>query len=224
MLKFFAIITRKPGVSVATFHDHWRHPHGTLCTRISTIRHYVQSHQIPTDHLGPEQARFEGIAEAWLDNVADGLGMADEPQYKTYVEPDEEAFVDVPRLQWLYTTEEVLSSRPDRRTGAAEADALWLHLDRPITTKVLQFVHGDGWESEDDADLGDRVGAMRHVRCHAMPEVHGDQPPFSGVRELWWPTVSAFEAGITRAPEAWAALIGRPARGVTVLAQAERFS
>ncbi|ADB50516.1 EthD domain-containing protein [Conexibacter woesei] len=226
MVKFFALITRKPGVEAAAFHDHWRHPHGTLCTRISTIRSYVQSHQIDTEHLGAGQTRFEGIAEAWLDNVADGLGMADEPQYAQFVQPDEPAFVDVPKLQWLYTTEQVLVSRPDRRTGAGEADALWLHLDRPLTVKLLQLIEdGDDVPADvgREAALGARLGALRHVRCRALPEAHAGGAPFDCVRELWWPTLSAFEDGVASDGDAWAELVQGPKRAVTLLAQAERL-
>jgi uncharacterized protein (TIGR02118 family) len=115
MIKFFGLIPRRPDLSSDEFHDHYRHPHGTLGKRIPGFRGYVQSHQMSTDLLGEDQTRFEAVAEVWFDNATDAVGLADDPHYVEHLAPDEASFVDLERLKWLYTTEEVVRSGPDTR-------------------------------------------------------------------------------------------------------------
>lgn len=226
MIHFFALIPRVKGVSTQEFHDHWRHPHATMGRSILTIRSYVQDHQIHTDLLGPDQAQFEGIAESTFDTVKDAMEFGKEPHYKKYVQPDEPNFVDVPRLEWLNTEEEVLVPRARTEDGASYADSLWLHLDVPVSIKLLQFIRRDGnadWAGRDDIELGSRIGALRHVRNYPSREIHGDNPSYLGVRQLWWPTVSAFEAGVRKDRDAFNQLVKKARSAVTLLAQAERF-
>jgi hypothetical protein len=226
VIKFFGLIPRAQGVSVQEFHDHWRHPHGTFGRLIPTMRTYVQSHQIHTDFLDGDQSQFEGIAEVEFDTTQDAIGLAEDPQYTTYVQPDEPNFVDVSRLEWLFAHDEVLVPRAGTHGGPSDADGLWLHLDRPVSIKLLQFIKGSGddrWAGANDADLGQRIGALRHVRNYASREVHGDEPAYLGAREMWWPTVSAFEAGVESDREAFDELISQAPNSIILLAAAERF-
>ena len=73
MIKFFGLIPRISGMAPQRFHDHWRHPHGTLALPIETYRGYVQSHQFPHIALGEATSVFEGFAEVWFDG-ANGEG------------------------------------------------------------------------------------------------------------------------------------------------------
>jgi hypothetical protein len=130
-------------------------------------------------------------------------------------------------LKWLYTTEEVIVSGPNVRTTVALADRSLqgFHVKRPTTVKLLQFIDAEddfGRTVDEDAALSRRLGALRHVRCRPHPEVYADEPPaYSGVRELWWPTLSAFEEGVASQDDL-AEFLSSPG-SVTMLAQAERF-
>jgi hypothetical protein len=226
--KLFSLLSRAPHVGAEEFHDHWRHPHGTFGRLIPVSRSYVQSHRIPCDLLGAEDHDgVDGVAEAVFDSLADALGVSQEHQYTAYVQPDEPAFVDLTRMQWLFADEEVLVSR---RAAVGDphgdADALWSHLDRPTSVKLLQFVRpggAPGWAGPRDAELGDRIGALRHVRNHAVAEAHPDGAAFAGVRELWWPTVTAFRDGVAKDEPAFHELLDGAGAAVTLLAQAERY-
>ena len=88
-VKLFALIPRKPGLTEQAFHDHWRHPHGTLACGISVIRKYVQSHHVGCDLFDRRQSTFEGIAEVWMDSITDALWLAEEPWYVRHLAPDE---------------------------------------------------------------------------------------------------------------------------------------
>lgn len=226
MIQFFALIPRIHGVSPQEFHDHWRHPHGTMGRNIPTLRSYVQAHQIHTDFLGSDQAEFEGIAESTFDTLRDARAFGEEPYYKKYIQPDEPNFVDQRRLQWLNTEEEVLVPRISEREGVSYADALWLHLDLPVAIQLLQFIRPDGnsdWAGSEDVELGRRIGALRHVRNHPTGEIHGEDLSYRGVRQLWWPTRSAFENGVRNDVDAFKHLVSKAGNAVTLLAQAERF-
>jgi uncharacterized protein (TIGR02118 family) len=223
MIKFFGLIPRRRDISSEEFHDHYRHPHGTLGMQISGFRRYVQSHQFDSPLLGADQTRFEAIAEVWFDTVAAGVGLADDPHYVEHVQPDEPSFVDMDNLKWLYTLEEVVVSGPNPREDVPLAQRLLERMDlqRPFTVKLLHFAAEAGGANE-RRELAAELGAVRHVRCTPHPEVYaGDEPAFGEVHELWWPTSWDFQQG-AGGGEALGALLGRPG-SVTLLAQAERF-
>jgi uncharacterized protein (TIGR02118 family) len=225
MIKFFGLIPRRPDLSPEEFHDHYRHPHGTLGKRIPRFRGYVQSHQTPSRFLGDDQTRFEAVAEVWFDTVSDAVGLAEDAHYVAHVQPDEPNFVDLDNLRWLYATEEVLRSGPDQEPDAPLADRLLdgMHLERPVTVKLLHFAAARAG-SEDRTSAASRLGAGRHVRCAPHAEIHAEEPPaFAAVHELWWPTVWDFERAAEANRGALSDLTERDDGSVTVLAYAERF-
>ena len=227
-IKMFAAIPRRPDISVEEFHDHWRHPHGTFACGVRTMKKYVQSHRVPYDVLDSRQSMIEGVAETWMDNLADILALPSQPNYVRDVVPDEPLFIDLPNLRYVVTQEEVIYPGPDKEEmESSPGDADWDADERPTSTKVIQFIEEDNgkgrhWISDRDRDLGISIQALRHVRCSAV-SIENVRSPFLGVRELWWPTQSAFRRGIAARPEAWADLIQRPTRSTTLLVQAERF-
>jgi uncharacterized protein (TIGR02118 family) len=225
-VKLFAAIPRKRDVTRQEFHDHWRHPHGTLARHISTIRKYVQSHQIQCALLDDRQTRYEGIAEVWMDSVADATALAEEPTYVRDLVPDEPAFIELADLRFLIAEEDVLVSGPDHRAGPSKEDACWYDDDRAVNIKLIQLMDagacGD-WRSEREIELGRAIGVFRHVCCSpASAAYSAAAAPFGGVRELWWPTLSAFQRGCAKAPDAFTRLIGQP-NAISVLVHSERF-
>lgn len=226
MIRYFAMLTRLPQVAPQVFHDHWRHPHATYGSLIPGIRTYVQAHQIHSDLLDADQATHEAISVIEFDSVAEARGLVSERQYYDRILPDEPLFLDKSKIENFATEEEVLVARPRPQDGASYGDAQWYHLDRSVTIQLLQFVRLDGnpgWAGNDDADLGRRIGALRHVRNHPSREFHGDNPTFLGARQLWWPTRTAFEDGVAADPDAFTELVGRGGHALTVLVQSERF-
>jgi hypothetical protein len=219
MIKFFGLIPRRPDISSEEFHDHYRHPHGTLGRRIPGFRGYVQAHQFTSPLLGDDQAIYEAVAEVWFDTVGDGVRLGEDKHYLEHLQPDEPLFVDMDNLKWLYATEEVVLSGPDPDGDAPLAQRLLqgFHVDRPVTIKVLHFAAEAG-EAPDAASLG----ALRHVRCLPHTDVHDtDSPPaFAEVHELWWPTAWDFEHGV--GSDGLRELTSRHG-SVTMVATAERF-
>jgi uncharacterized protein (TIGR02118 family) len=229
--KLFGLLARKSGLNRQEFQDHYRHPHGTMGMRISTLRDYVQSHQVNCDMLQESQQRFECVAELWFDNEADLVDFRQEPTMVEYLNADEWRFVDMKRSKHFIGEEELLVSDPDEAVIQDRADAHWRVGERPVSVKLLQFFDaksGNGWNRAEDLELGLRLGAYRHVRCHPtapfslLPDREGRMLDFSGARELWWPTMTVFERAARADPDAWQQLICREGAH-TLLAIAERF-
>lgn len=219
MVKIFGLIPRRPDMSADAFHDHYRHPHGTLGAQSPTIRGYVQSHQFQTPLLGESQHRFEAVAECWFDSASDALGIAQDRNYLENVAPDEPNFVDMPQLRWVVATEEVIISGPNPVGEIPVADRLLqgFHLTRPVTVKLLHLTQ-DSCDPPECASLG----AHRHVRCVPHPQAHPPESPaeFTEIHELWWPTRRDFERGAS--PSELQRLCEQPA-SVTLAVTAERF-
>lgn len=230
--KLFGAMSRKDGVSTQEFHDHYRHPHGTMGMRVSTLREYVQSHQIDTDLLDDSQRRFEAVAELWFDNGTDLLRFRTEPTMTSYLNDDEVRFVDLKKTRLFIGEEEVLNSQPDASLNEADAaNGKWRLSDRPLSIKVIQFIApdaGEHWCSPEDEALGLRLDVFRHVRCHpttpttVVPRRVQRPPDFIGTRELWWPTLTAFQNAVAADRDAWHQLVSRQ-HVHTLVAQAERW-
>ncbi|MFA5638815.1 MAG: EthD domain-containing protein [Anaerovoracaceae bacterium] len=225
--KLFGLIPKKKGISSDEFHDHYRHPHGTLGLNISTLRSYVQSHQINTPFLNEKQYQFDAIAEIWLDSVSDVLNFREEPSLVKYIIDDELNFVDMENLEFLATEENVLISSPDARDQSIpDGDRMWSPFNRPVSIKVLQFIGLEGrdyWPNGDALELSKRLSVFRHVECYPSNAIHNDEPPFIGARELWWPTLSAFKKAVEKDPDAFSKLVTDVPDAITLLVQAERW-
>ncbi|WP_009478474.1 EthD domain-containing protein [Rhodococcus sp. JVH1] len=224
-VKMFCVLPKRRDISDQEFHDHWRHPHGTLGTQISTVRRYVQSHRIADERVDfDESRRYEGIVEVWFDSAADARGMPDHPTYQRHLIPDEPNFIDMDGIEFVYTDEHVVRTAPDPREGTEEATLLWDERRRPTTIKLIQVFRDSAPrpDSTGEAQLARRVGALRHTICTPNAAVHSvDRPSIAAVRELWWPTVTEFHRGITGDDDAWDLILNSPA--TTALYQAERL-
>lgn len=228
MVKQVLLLPRRPDLSPQQFHDHWRHPHATMARRIRMLRGYVQNHRLDTPALGPEQARYDGVVEAWFESEESARSVVEDLIYADFLAEDELNFIDHSGMQGMLVDEEVLAEGPGAETG--QADALWDHAGAPFTIKILQLVQEQGeqpWADDGEGERARRLGALRRVRSRPAGSAGdwGDgtaDQMFLGVHELWWPTVSAFERGIAAAPEEWQSFLERPARAVTLLTQAER--
>ena len=225
-VKVHALIPRRPDLTPKQFHDYYRHPHGTMGSTMSTLRRYVQSHQIDTDLLAPDQARFDAVAELWFDSKNDATGFREHPVIVNYIIEDEPKFIDMANLQFVISDEDVLYSLPKAGTGLSAADMMWSPDNRPFSVKLLHFVANGRttpWATDADEALGREIGALRHVRCRPRKTPLTPAPLYRGVRELWWPTQTAFEDGVAAAPEAFARLLGAIDGSVLMLARAERW-
>src|SRR3546814_19539857 len=121
-IKILATIPRRKDISEQQFHDHWRHPHGTLSKKIACLRGYVQSHRIVSPLLPDTQLAYDGITELWYDSLADALNMGKDPAHRKYNIPEETLFVALDGLKFTFFAEEMIRQRP-AVDGPDEPDA-----------------------------------------------------------------------------------------------------
>ncbi|KGT95461.1 hypothetical protein NG99_03775 [Erwinia typographi] len=220
-IKMFVTIRSLPHVEKRFFHDHWRHPHGTWGRGIANITSYIQCHRIDTPFIDAGQQSLDGIVEVGFENAHDISGLSSDPAYLNYLRPDEPNFVENTGLGFM--REEVLQSGQHTEAGWP-----WRESKQPISVKLIQVVKGQNatfLRHEDESELSESVNALRHVLAipdaglHPLP----DDNTITFIRQLWWPTVSDFEQGVSSNPEAWHRLQSCGQGGYTGLFQAERF-
>ena len=231
--KMFGLMVRKPGLTKQEFQDHYRHPHGTMGLLITTMRSYVQSHQIDTEKLGETQHVYEAIAELTFENAEDMANVREEHVMSRFHNFDEPKFLDMGKTRLFIGDEDVLISGPVISEQSEWPETAWRLDNRPCSVKLLQFFRA-GAEDEltrsDNIELGKQLNAHRMVINHpAQPHTFiksriDRAPDFIGAREIWWPTQTDFNKAVEAAPDAWNALTRQPADKVhSLLANAERF-
>lgn len=221
-VRFFGLIPRKPDISSEEFHDHYRYPHGALGLGLTAMRKYVQSHHIDSELLGPDQRRFEAIAEGWYDSPEDGLGLATNPHYVAHLLPDEPLFVDLENLKWLYTDEVDVYEKPP----LVEAEKWWDYESAPTSIKLIQFLDSQDAQEQKDTVLGHvkALGAFRFVRSEPNSKVYeSEDPAYAAVHEFWWPTHWDLKSAVDAHPNVWTELTAIEGSSVALIARAERF-
>jgi uncharacterized protein (TIGR02118 family) len=70
MIKFLGLLTRRPELSIEQFQQHWRDIHGPLVkAEFPQMRRYIQCHAIPETYSQTPPPAFDGVPEAWFDNL-----------------------------------------------------------------------------------------------------------------------------------------------------------
>jgi uncharacterized protein (TIGR02118 family) len=212
MVKCFALIAKKPGISDEQFHSHWRGVHAQLALRITSLRRYVQSHRLSSGLTASfPSAPFDGAAEVWFDDLNAALRMRESPEYLEGAYKDEPNFIDQPALRWLATQENVVVAGAPMAKDAKCVKGLFLVKRKPGLS-VAEFQ--DYWRTRHAPLVPRTPHLLRYVQCHVLPETYeSDAPPvYDGVAELWWPSVEKFK-------ESWAS----PELQVEQLNDAKKF-
>lgn len=82
MIRLVHVLRRKPGLSLAEFHDHWLRRHGPLVAGLAedlAILRHVQTHTLEGDANGAAQRarggnmepHYDGVAETWWSTEAE---------------------------------------------------------------------------------------------------------------------------------------------------------
>ncbi len=108
MVKMFALLRRREGLSVEEFRAHWRDVHGPLIRDTPELaRHIVRYEQHPRhrpDALSGTDG-VDGVAVQWFESIDDFLGFISEPGYQELIAPDERRFLDTDSIEFLITEE-----------------------------------------------------------------------------------------------------------------------
>ena len=111
MVKLFAMLRRKEGMTHEEFVDHWVNSHGPLIAGTPSLaRHIVRYEQhvrhVPDAIAGNEG--YDGVTVQWFDSMDGFVGFMREPEYADLIHPDEQRFLDMSGLVYLITEEPIL--------------------------------------------------------------------------------------------------------------------
>ena len=108
MVKLFAMLRRREGMSFDEFVDHWRDNHGPLIAGHPDLaRHVVRYEQHPRhrpDAISGSDG-YDGVAVQWFESIDEFVAFVSEPDYAEHVAPDERRFLDMDGLVYLITDE-----------------------------------------------------------------------------------------------------------------------
>jgi uncharacterized protein (TIGR02118 family) len=192
MVKVFALIPRRPDISDEQFHQHWSTTHADHAKRITTLQRYVQSHRIDPGVADLEDSIYEGVAEVWFVDLATAAGMGEDPNYVDYAQADEPNFIDLERLTFVMTAEEVVREGAQVLKEDPGAKAMLL-LRRRAGLEPAAFA---GQLRDAGSAIADAApDATRVVVCTALADTYTDEaePAFDGIVELWFDSAEAFE-------------------------------
>lgn len=190
MIKGIALVAHKAGMPNDEFHRYWREVHGPIALQIRTLRRYVQSHRLDTPVPGFEQVAYDGVAEVWFDTLADLTGMPANPDYVNGAQADEPNFIDVSKLAFLATREQVIIEGPPVARDTQWVKAVFLLKRRPDLS-VAEFQ--DYWLNGHAPQIPRDMGVLRYVQCHQLPETYaGGEPAYDGVAELSFANLASF--------------------------------
>ena len=109
MVKLFFFLKRRPGMTTAEFHDHWKERHGPLVANSAAVRRYTvryeQNHAGANDSNLPDLG-FDGVSVMWFRSIDDFDAMRADPEYRDVVVQDGETFCDASETRVMMTVDE----------------------------------------------------------------------------------------------------------------------
>jgi uncharacterized protein (TIGR02118 family) len=84
-LKAIEFFTRKPGLSVDAFQQHWRGTHAALAAQVPGMRRYVISATRPSAYAAGRTPAYDGVALMWFESAETLKAAGATPEYKALV-------------------------------------------------------------------------------------------------------------------------------------------
>ena len=97
ILRALWVVTRKPGMSLEAFQDHWRHKHAPLVPRTPSLVRYIQYH-VSEQRCGAGMPQFDGVAELCWNNLEEYRESWQSYQIQHEQFPDMPDFLDLTRI------------------------------------------------------------------------------------------------------------------------------
>jgi uncharacterized protein (TIGR02118 family) len=195
MIKLIGILTRREGMPVEAFQRHWREVHGPMIAAAPGLRRYVQSHSI-AELYGDYPQAFDGIAEAWFDDVEAYEAAVASPAWQA-ARADAANFI-ASSARLLATEVPIIDAFPSARERESMVKYVGFLTRRPPLT-VEQFqrhwreVHGPLVTRE-------IPGMLRYIQSHALPETYrGASPPaYDGTPQAWFQSLATYPSRLGR--------------------------
>ena|SRR5271166_938859 len=122
MVRMTCVLRRKPGLTPAEFHDHWRTVHGPLVAGTKSGSYVLRYEQHPRpldDYAGDDDPGPDGVTVQWFESMDAYRASVGEPDFAR-IWADVTTFLDVERLEPVLTEDPVVVvDGPDDRPGEA---------------------------------------------------------------------------------------------------------
>lgn len=108
MVKLFAVLRRRQGMSTEEFVEHWRDHHGPLIASEPTLARHLVRYEQHVRHRPDALSGtpdVDGVAVQWFASIDDFAAFLGEPAYAELVAPDEVRFLDMDRVEFVITEE-----------------------------------------------------------------------------------------------------------------------
>jgi uncharacterized protein (TIGR02118 family) len=105
VVRLTCLLRRKPGVSPAEFHEHWRTVHGPLVASTKSGSHVLRYEQHPRpldDYADDEDPGYDGVTVQWFASMDEYLAHVAEPDF-SLVWADLGNFLDTDRIEFVIT-------------------------------------------------------------------------------------------------------------------------
>ncbi len=182
MIHLHYFITRKPGIDEAEFHRYWRDVHGPIATKIPQLRRYVQSHRIPGIS---QNSTYDGVAEVFLNGLDTLAALYKTKEYLQGALADEPNFIDMTRVEWMATTDHVVSDIP--ATGLVKA--IFQLGAKPGVTHLEFRKH---WRETHSLVAMKMPGIRRYVQSPLIDDAYAyARPRFDGVAHVYFDNAQA---------------------------------
>ncbi|MFC9118920.1 EthD domain-containing protein [Streptomyces sp. NPDC057067] len=184
MIRALGLVPRSAKISPQQFHLHWAIIHSRLAEEVQAIRRYVQFHGT-TENLGTfAPPSYEGIAEAWFDDIPSLTALATDPYFTEVIKRDEKNFLDHSRDGMFVVAEDVKLEGPTLTRGHPFHKAMLLVNKNPdVRTTDFRIWWNDVLP---DLALREIPGIARYVQSLPVDEMYTDgEPPFDAVMEIW---------------------------------------
>jgi uncharacterized protein (TIGR02118 family) len=111
MIKMTLSLTRRADLTREQFSDYWMNTHWPLVLSVPEVkahtRRYVQQHNIGGTSAGVTAAPYDGIAEAWFDDIESAHAVMRSENWAAVVAKDDENFLDRSKTLVMFSAEEV---------------------------------------------------------------------------------------------------------------------
>jgi uncharacterized protein (TIGR02118 family) len=91
MVKAIFIASKKPGLTLGRFFDHWQSDHGRLAAKVPGLRRYVQNHAVPSVYADLGHTH-DGWSEVWFDDLPSLRAAVASPEWEALREDGSNLF------------------------------------------------------------------------------------------------------------------------------------
>jgi uncharacterized protein (TIGR02118 family) len=196
MIKTSVLLKRKDGMSWQDFQSRWLE-NGKVAAKLPGLRRLIQCHTLPSEYERETPPDYDGVAEAWWDDMAAFQRAQASPEFQALLKSTEGFVGEMTILPASEVTlVDAYPSTKDRASMVKYIAMLYLKEGVPISKFQSHWkdVHGP-------INVENIKGMKRYVQAHILPSLfEGPNPPaFGGLPEAWFDSVEAMR-GAPRDP------------------------